>query len=156
MLTNFVKTFFRSIVSTFILLAFFSSVFATCNTAEVNEADARWAQAINSHEVAEVVNLYAPQAVLLATIDNRPIDTREGLTDYFTKFLATYKNVRVIYTGDKHIQVMADGATSSGFYTFSGIKDGKLTEVPVRYTFVYRATPTGCQLMKHHSSPVPM
>lgn len=150
------KTFFTSMVSGLILCAFCGSVFATCTTEEVNKADARWAEAINSHEVVEVVNLYGPQAVLLATSDNKPITTKEGLTTYFTKFFTTYKDVRVIYTGDKRIQVMADGATSSGFYTFSGIKDGKPIEVPARYTFVYRATPTGCELIKHHSSQLPM
>ncbi len=36
-----------------------------------------------------------------------------------------------------------------------GIKHGKETDVKARYTFVYRATPNGCELITHHSSEWP-
>lgn len=152
----FFKAFFNPIVCAIVLLSYFGSVFATCTKNQVEEADSRWAKAIDSNQVQKVVNLYAPDAVLLATVENKPITTQEGRSAYFTQFFNTYKNAHVTYTGDKHIQVHNDSASSSGLYTFSGTKDGKAIEVPARYTFIYRATANGCELIKHHSSQLPM
>lgn len=149
------KVLFAPIASGVLLLSLFGSVFATCTKAQVEEADARWASAIDSNQVKQVVDLYAPDSVLLGTVENKPITTKEGRVAYFTKFLNTYKDMRVTYTGEKHIQVQGNSASSSGLYTFSGIKDGKATEVSARYTFIYRATANGCELIKHHSSQLP-
>lgn len=164
------KTFFTLIVSGFGLFAFFNSVFATCTTKEVQEADARWAKALNSHEVVQVVNLYTPQAVLLATkvkqtvnlstsrailsttVKNNPITTQQGRVSYFSHLFKTYPHLKVEYTGEKHIQIYGDGAVSTGSYTFSWKEDNKYFELSAPYTFVYRATPNGCELIAHHSS----
>ncbi|MCD6046232.1 MAG: hypothetical protein K0R48_1395 [Gammaproteobacteria bacterium] len=147
--------FFAQIMGGFILLAFFSSVFATCTKSAVEKADTRWANAIDSNNVNKVVNLYAKKAVLIATVQTTPIVTRLGLEAYFEKFFRTYKNVRVSYKGNKYIQIFNGGAASSGLYTFSGIQKGKATQVKARYTFVYRSTANGCELITHHSSPWP-
>lgn len=148
------KTFFTTL-SGILLLAYFSPVFATCTKIQVAAADARWAKAIDSNEVKQTVNLYASQAVLLATIKNKPIVTQQGRVIYFTQFFRNYPQVKVHYTGEKYIQIFGDGAVSSGLYTFSWQKDHKQFEVPARYTFVYRATPNGCELITHHSSKLP-
>ena len=44
---------------------------------------------------------------------------------------------------------------ASGLYTFSYEKDGQLLELPARYTFVYRKTPHGWAIVRHHSSALP-
>ena len=149
------RPFSRHLISVLVLLTFFSSVFATCTKAEVEKADNRWANAIDSNNVNKVVDLYAKTAVLVSTVQTPPIVTRQGRVAYFNKFFHTYKNVRVTYTDNKYIQVFNGGAVSSGLYTFSGIKHGKKTDVKARYTFVYRATPNGCELITHHSSEWP-
>ncbi len=149
------RSFFKHIASVFILLSFFSSIFATCTKAEVEKADMRWAKAMDSNNVNKVVDLYAKTAVLVSTVQTPPIVTRQGRIAYFNKFFHTYKNAHVTYTDNKYIQVFNGGAVSSGLYTFSGIKHGKETDVKARYTFVYRATPNGCELITHHSSEWP-
>lgn len=149
----------RSTASKFLglclLWACFGSIFANCSKAQVEAADLRWAQAIDSNQINTVVNLYAPQAVLLATVKDAPIVTRQERTHYFKHFFKTYKKAKVAYVGQKYIQVFNGGAVSSGLYVFSGIKNGKMTEIPARYSFVYRATNRGCQLITHHSSQLP-
>lgn len=85
------KTFFNPIVSGFVLLAFFSSVFATCTKAEVEAADTRWAKAIDSNEVKQVVDVYAPDAVLIATVENKPITTQKVAQSISLNFLRPIK-----------------------------------------------------------------
>ena len=155
MIKIFLRPFLTHIASAFILLTFFSSVFATCTKAEVEKADNRWANAMDSNNVNKVVDLYAKTAVLVSTVQTPPIVTRQGRVAYFSKFFKTYKNARVTYTDNKYIQVFNGGAVSSGLYTFSGVKHGKETDMKARYTFVYRATPNGCELITHHSSEWP-
>ncbi len=149
------SSFFTRILSGLFMLAFLGIAFATCNKTDVQKADLRWAQAIDSNNVNKVVDLYAPQAVLVATLANHPITTRVGRVDYFKKFFNTYKGARVSYTGAKYIQIFKGGAVSSGLYVFSGKKQGKKTNVPARYTFVYRDSTNGCQLITQHSSSLP-
>lgn len=149
------RPFFAQIIGGFILLTFFSSVFATCTKAEVEKADMRWANAVDSNNVNEVVDLYAKKAILLSTVQTAPIVTRQGRVAYFNKFFHTYKNAKVTYDGNKYIQVFHGGAVSSGLYTFSGVKKDKATEVKARYSFVYLSTANGCELITHHSSEWP-
>lgn len=149
------RPFFAQIIASFILLTFFSSVFATCTKAEVEKADILWAKAIDSDNVNNVVNLYSKKAVLIATAQTVPIVTQQGRIAYFTKLFHIYKGLQVAYNGNKYIQVFRGGAVSSGLYVFSGIKKGKPTLLKARYTFVYLTTPNGCQLITHHSSAWP-
>lgn len=149
------KAFFAPIASGCVLLTFLSPVFATCTKAQVEAADARWAKAIDSNEVKPVVDLYAPQAVLLTMGGNQPITTQQDRIRYFTQVFNAYQHAHITYTGQKYIQVLADGAVSSGFYTFSWVKNDKPFEAQARYTFVYKATPNGCELITHHSSQLP-
>jgi hypothetical protein len=57
--------------------------------------------------------------------------------------------------GDVKIIDLGDAAVASGLYTFSYRKDGQLVELPARYTFVYRKTPHGWAIIRHHSSALP-
>ncbi len=143
------------LASCLIVSSFLSFAFATCTKTQVEHANTQWANAIASHNVNKVVNLYASQAVLLATVENKPIITQQGRTQYFTHFFDTYKNAHVKYKGKQYIQVFADGAVSSGLYNFYGKKQGKDVVVPARYTFVYLSTKDGCRLITHHSSMLP-
>ncbi len=138
-----------------LLWAFFGSIFAHCSKAQVEAADLRWAKAIDSNRIDTVVNLYAPQAVLLATVKDAPIVSRQERINYFKHFFKAYKKAKVVYLGKRYVQVFNGGAVSSGLYIFSGVKNGKMTEVPARYSFVYRATDRGCELITHHSSQLP-
>ncbi len=132
-----------------------SPAWAACQKTELLKADAAWAKAIESNNVQKIVNQYAPKAVLMATVENKPIISRAGKVNYFTKFFETYPKVQVHYIGEQYLQIFSGGAVSSGLYVFSSSKAGKPIEVHARYTFVYRDTPKGCQLITHHSSKLP-
>lgn len=153
MAPNLCRPFF--IITVLILSIFSTTIYATCTKAEVENADLRWANAIDSNNVDKVVSLYANKAVLLATVHTPPIVTRAGRIAYFDKFFRTYKHAQVVYDGTKYIQIFNGGAVSSGLYTFSGIKNEHPVKVHARYTFVYRSTTNGCELITHHSSEWP-
>jgi hypothetical protein len=53
------------------------------------------------------------------------------------------------------IDLFGDTAVASSLYTFSFRKDGQRVELPARYMFVYRKTPHGRAIVRHHSSTLP-
>ena len=140
------------------LLFFSAGAYAaneTCNTNEdVKQADLQWQNQLSTQSAERMAALYETNAVLLATFENNPITTPEGRLQYFQDLFGSMKSLHVVF--DKEIlQVFPGGAVSSGLYTFKGMKEGKPTAVAARYTFVYEATPQGCQLIEHHSSVLP-
>lgn len=128
---------------------------ANCGPKEVKLANQQWADAINSNDTATVVKLYANDAILLPTYGNDPITTTAGRTAYFNDFFAKHQNLRVHF--DKTlVQLLSGGAVSSGLYTFTAMQQDKPSQITARYTFVYRTTATGCQLINQHSSVTPL
>jgi hypothetical protein len=63
---------------------------------------------------------------------------REGLNVRFDE-----QNIRILDTNT---------ASNSGLYTFSFVQDGKIVEVPARYTFLYEKQDDQWLILEHHSS----
>ncbi|RYG66251.1 DUF4440 domain-containing protein, partial [bacterium] len=57
--------------------------------------------------------------------------------------------------GDHRVQLMGDTAVSSGFYALHRLQDGKPTESPARFTFVYQRRAGRWVIVTHHSSALP-
>jgi hypothetical protein len=57
--------------------------------------------------------------------------------------------------GEQHIRVYGEVAISSGYYTFTYIREGKNTASAARDTFVYRYREGKWLIVDHHSSRVP-
>ena len=111
----------------------------------------RWNAALQSGDPAEVVKLYASDAILLPTVSNRVRSDHAGIRDYFAHFLA--KGPRGV-VDESHIRLFGDIAIHSGKYTFSFSKDpGKV--IGARFTFVYRRTGARWLIVEHHSSVLP-
>jgi hypothetical protein len=143
------------ISSAFILLCANVS-WAVCLHSEVEAADDRWKQAIASEDVDAVTALYAENSVLVPTYSDEIYDTDKQRRKYFENLFEEVRFLRVHYQGPKHIIIHDGGAVSSGFYTFSGIQDWEFVEKPARYTFVYKDSYHGCELITHHSSALPV
>lgn len=126
-----------------------------CSTpSDVKQADQRWQAAIATNDPATVAAVYTKNAVLIPTVENAPHTTQAERLAYFQHFFKTLQHASVAYN-QEIIQMLPDGAVSSGVYTFKGLQDGKTVRIPARFTFVYEATPTGCSLITHHSSALP-
>ena len=113
-----------------------------------------WTEALgNGHDETTVTALYDNDATLLATFDPKPLETRDEIAGYFHKLTQNPELKATVQT--ETIDLFGNAAVASGLYTFSYKKDGRLVELPARYTFVYRKTPHGWAIVRHHSSALP-
>ena len=122
--------------------------------AEIHAALEEWTEALgNGHDETAVTALYDKDATLLATFDPKPLETRDEIAGYFRR-LTQNPELKATVQSEK-IDLFNDAAVASGLYTFSYKKDGQLVELPARYMFVYRKTPHGWGIVRHHSSALP-
>lgn len=125
---------------------------------EVAATTQKWIDTVTSGKpnvVDEVVALYAPDALLWATVSEQKRDTPQELRDYFEVFA---KLPELKAEGYKPvIRVYDNVAVNSGYYTFTYQGEGdKKKVVPARYTFVYVKGNDGkWMIVEHHSSVIP-
>lgn len=124
---------------------------AEATLAEIAALFDAWNAALASGEVARVVALYAPDAVLLSTLSN--IVRREPATiaSYFRKFVSRQPCATIL---EGKVRVLGNVATHSGLYVFL-FGAGPLREARARFTFVYRRDEQGWRIIEHHSSLMP-
>ena len=120
---------------------------------DVAAATQAWAEAFNSRDPERVLALYDSDAVLWGTVSPTLRDTRDGLREYF-KVLPSSPQGRVSF-GEQRIRVYGDVAISSGYYTFSNVRDGQTMTFPARFSFTYRQRDGRWLIVDHHSSMIP-
>ena len=121
--------------------------------AEIAALFDRWNASLQTGKPEEVVKNYAADAVLLPTVSNKPRTDREDIVDYFEHFLQK-KPKGVINTRTIHIG--CNEAFDVGTYTFTVTgPDGKTSEVPARYTYIYELRGGKWLITHHHSSAMP-
>lgn len=122
---------------------------------EVKDAFAAWRAALSGGDAQKVVDLYADDAVLLATLNNDPIVTQGARLKYF-EGLVTKKDMKAVV--DEEIVRVLDSNTAmvNGVYTFSFEEDGTVTKIPARYTYVFEKENDQWMIVVHHSSKLPM
>jgi uncharacterized protein (TIGR02246 family) len=113
----------------------------------------RWNDSLLTKNPDEVVKNYAADAVLLPTMSNKVRTTPGEIRDYFVHFLESSPrgviNTRTIHLG-------CNVAFDVGTYTFTVTgPDGKTSQVPARYSFVYEFKDGKWLIAHHHSSAMP-
>jgi hypothetical protein len=106
-----------------------------------------WMRRICAGSIGQVLALYAPASVLLATYEAKPLLGHAQMAAYFREFMAKPGLCGTIDT--LLIQRSSSWEVNSGLYTFRW-RGGR---VQARYTFVFDADPV--QIATHHSSEVP-
>jgi uncharacterized protein (TIGR02246 family) len=134
------------------LLVVCSPVWADA-VADVDATTQQWVAAFNRKSAADIVALYAPDAILFGTSSPVLRDTPEKVRDYF-KSLADLGDA-TISIGEHRVQVFGDVAVSSGFYTRSSAQTGTVVKNPARFTFVYQRRAGRWMIVSHHSSALP-
>lgn len=129
-----------------------SSIVSTINplNTEVEKAGEQWAQPLASRKVENIIALYDSQAVLLATFTNQ-LDSTDKISNYFTG-LFQKEGLKVQYNEQKIRILDENTAVNCGLYTFSYTENGKVVEVPARYTFIYEKKGDNWSIVQHHSS----
>lgn len=133
-----------------------ASAFAQSAKTQVKKAYYTWLHAVSTANgnPNAVLKLYAPHAVLLATIEPKPLTNHGELRKYFIKF-TSLKDLHG-KTDELITQVYPGFAVNSGLYTFT-FKNaaGKKQVVPARFNFVYEKEHGKWLIVSHHSSALP-
>jgi uncharacterized protein (TIGR02246 family) len=113
----------------------------------------RWNASLATLDPDKVVALYAPDAVLLPTVSNKPRTNHEEIRDYFVHFLAQKPQGKIDL---RIIKIGCNIASDTGLYTFT-LHDtkGKAKKVSARYSFVYEYLNGQWLIEHHHSSALP-
>ncbi|AXI83612.1 SgcJ/EcaC family oxidoreductase [Xylella taiwanensis] len=121
---------------------------------EVAQLFDRWNAALATDNPRNVVELYAPHAVLLPTISNQVRSSHAEIYDYFKKFMELKPKGEVNYR--KTHLIDENNAVDAGVYTFTLTnKDGSKRNLQARYTFVYSKRAGEWKIIHHHSSTMP-
>jgi uncharacterized protein (TIGR02246 family) len=110
-----------------------------------------WNAALQTLNPDKVVDTYAPDAILLPTVENGPLIGRDAIRAYFVDFLKK-KPVGAI-NGKPNIRIGCNVAFDAGLYTFTyGNGD---SPTAARYTYVYEYDGGRWLIAHHHSSKRP-
>jgi uncharacterized protein (TIGR02246 family) len=120
---------------------------------EATNATAGWSAAYNSRDPARITAMYDADAVLWGTTAKKVAPNPTAIAEYF-KDAGKRPNARVTF-GEQHLRVYGDVAVSTGYYTFSDVRDGREISRPARYTMVFRNRSGRWLIVAHHSSEIP-
>jgi uncharacterized protein (TIGR02246 family) len=101
-----------------------------------------------------VAALFAPDAVLLATVSNEPRTTPAGVRDYFVSFLKSSPVGRI---DTSTVRLGCNKATRVGTWTvtLTDAQTGRKTDVKARYSFIYKYQGGRWWIDHLHSSKMP-
>lgn len=102
----------------------------------------------------KVTALFAPSAVLLATVSNTPRTTPAAVRDYFVSFL---KNSPQATINSSTVKIDCNTATRVGLWTvaLTNPSTGVKTDVKARYSFTYLWDGSAWKIDHLHSSVLP-
>ncbi len=115
----------------------------------------RWMQAVNQGDVANLLALYAPQAVLIPTFSNRLLNTPDKLRDYFEKLGSREELSIALHEKTLLTQTLGETVFAlSGIYNWRFAVDGELLNFEARFSYLLDlALPA--PILHHHSSQIP-
>ena len=138
-----------NLLTTPTIMAMSSSNHLACvktNDQEIAALFDRWNTSLKSRNPIRVNANYTDNAILLATISNKPrVNSAERIA-YFKDFLSNHPVGKI---DSRTIKIGCNKAIDPGLYTFL-LKDGK--RVHARYTFTYRWDGHKWLISSHHSS----
>lgn len=119
------------------------------NEKEIANLFDRWNASLKTGNPEAVTANYDKDAVLLATVSNKPRTNHAEINDYFVHFLEKHPEGRI---DTRTIKIGCNIAQDVGTYTFK-FNDGK--SVAGRYTFIYEKVGDKWLIDHHHSSVMP-
>ena len=109
-----------------------------------------WATAFNSNDVDALVNLYAPDAILVGTSGATLMEGSKAVRSYFARLAGSGDKVAI---DNRKIDMLDDNiAYATGFYTFSAVRGGEMRKSPAGFTMVLIKRGNDWLIAHHHSS----
>jgi len=107
-----------------------------------------------STDASHILPLYAQDGVLWGTISTTIRSDPAAVADYFVNACKKLPKLTVQFK-DPLVRLYGDTAVNSGSYTFSYEKDGKMVDLPARYSFTLVKRGNQWLIVDHHSSAMP-
>jgi uncharacterized protein (TIGR02246 family) len=132
------------------LLAFTSSVAVAAPADEVSAAVDRWTTTFNANDVGALVNLYAPDAILVGSTRLEHQEGRDAIRGYFARLANSGDKVVI---DDRKIVPLSDNIVyATGFYEFSAMREGKERKTKAGFSMVFVKQGNDWLIAHHHSS----
>lgn len=113
-----------------------------------------WGNALNSHNLLNVINHYDYDALLWGTFAKDLSIGHMPIKKYF-EHLIELRGIKVHFHNDYEIRQYNDIFIQSGGYEFSYSKRNEIITVPARYSFVCKKDKSSWYILEHHSSILP-
>ena len=114
-----------------------------------------WSNELNAGNLEPLLECYAEDAILFATFQTEPLDTPQGIRDYFTGFLSREgAGVRFDVSTITSHSLSENAYVSTGLYEFFYRENGEEVRHPARFTYVVEIGETH-KIKHHHSSVIP-
>jgi uncharacterized protein (TIGR02246 family) len=110
----------------------------------------QWATAFNANDVDSLVDLYAPDAILVGTAGSSLFEGRDAVHNYFAKLANSGDTVSV--DTSKVIVLHDEVAYVTGFYTFGGVRHGRPSTTKAGFSMVLVKRGSKWLIAHHHSS----
>ena len=134
-----------------VLLFLASASVAAGPAEEANAVLDQWSAAYTSNDPEAIAKIYASDAILLGTVSPIISIGTEAIQKYF---LAVKGSGNKNAIQERHTIVLGDDAVVvTGYYEFSGMKDGQLLVRPSRFTMLVTKRSGEWRIAHHHSSP---
>ena len=127
---------------------------ATATPGQIAALFVRWNAALQTLDPDKVVKTYAPDAILLPTVENGPLIGRDAIRGYFVHFLERHPDGTI---NTRTIRIGCNMAFDAGLYTFTvdGDQPGMRVPIRARYTYIYQLNGGRWLIAHHHSSAQP-
>ena len=124
------------------------------NPETIKKVIQNWLNTVCKHDPQAIVDLYAPDGVLLGTVAQTMKVGRKEIIEYFNMFVE--KQPCGVFTRVNIQNFGSDYAVADGTYDFTLLNDeGKKEVVAARFTFVVRKIKGVWKIASHHSSANP-
>jgi len=117
---------------------------------EIANLFSAWNAALQTLDPDKVVETYAPDAVLLPTVENGPLIGRPAIRGYFVHFLEKKPSGAI---NERTIRIGCNVAFDAGLYTFTYGTGEPPTAA--RFTYIYEHDGSRWLIAHHHSSKRP-
>lgn len=117
-----------------------------------HEALIKWTEAVASGRIEEVLDLYAPDAILVPTLSNEVVVTEDGRRSYFEFFLSNGAARCAVNSQEFRIDHKRGTVAIGGIYTFCFSRNTGEETVPARYLFTFEEIEARWLITGQHSS----
>ncbi len=112
----------------------------------------RWTEEVAAGRLDAILQLYAPDAILVPTLSNEIVDTEDGRRRYFEFFLSDGHPTCTVKSEQCRTGQKLGTITIGGIYSFRFPRSTGEEIVPARFLFTFEEFNAGWLITGHHSS----